>query len=298
MSENTAIGWTDNTWNPIRATNAGDTGWACIRVSEGCTNCYAEAMNKRLGTKLPYTHGAMTKVTTRIDPKVLTKPFSWRGSKRVFVCSMTDLFGDWVTDEELDRIFAIMALTPQHTYQILTKRPERMQAYIAQQPNDTTLDRATLIRLQCRDYDKSPVVRPWVSSWPLPNVWLGVTVENQACAWQRIPLLQETPAAVRWLSVEPLLEAIDLRGEWTPEGLFVHWLSRTDPEGIPGMDWVVVGGESGKDRRPFDEAWARSVVDQCLDAGVPVFAKQTGAFRSEAPFTVFPELNEVKAMPV
>ena len=258
VGDTTHIEWTDATWNPV-------TG--CTRVSPGCVNCYIDwappfriegrHFTDRDGNR-SHAIGATTGV--RLHPDRLDWPLrkrSWRG-KRVFVCSLADLFHDDVPDEYIARVFAVMALTPEVTYQVLTKRPARMRALLAS---------GTFAGMVWRDVDDL--------SWPLPNVWLGVTVEDQERADQRIPILLDTPAAVRWLSCEPLLGPVNL-------GRAVGTYYGGDPrEDESGIDWVVVGGESGPGARPMHPDWARSLRDQCRDAGVPFLFKQWGDLVTE-----------------
>lgn len=196
MSDKSSIEWTRSddgtpgaTWNPLRAENpdGNHVGWHCEHVSEGCRNCYAEQRNKgffNLGTRLPYARQSRDKVVVYVDEKTLKQPLRWRDPRRVFVCSMTDLFGEWHTDEMVNQVFNVMYGANQHTFQILTKRPERMYDYIS---SSTFLTNA-----------------------PFANVWLGVSVEDQKTADERIPWLLKTPAAVRWVSAEPLLAPVDL----------------------------------------------------------------------------------------
>lgn len=452
----TGISWADETWNPIRAiATYGDSeprpnqlansfgvievlGWACQRVSPGCVNCYAAGINKRLGTGLDYDARGIADSDIYLDERILTEPLRWKRPRRVFVCSMTDLFGEWVPDEWLDRIFAVMALASQHTFQLLTKRPERMRQYVGsararvaallynatcEQRADDPFGRAigatyrrggpgvassgawrppgsgrlrsqavratqsgvsTAAGLPTRSGDalgdevrdgsastrvdsssrsdsagadrqspergegRQPAGEPrtgdgigeplsragnvereapspdWLSApenphhrggrdrdpaatgsgrdgegnsgsvlheaegglgnlqpgdleahltWPLPNVWLGASAEDQDRADERIPELLGTPAAVRFLSCEPLLGPVDLATHKAldQDGSFAGWRIAY------GLHWVIVGGESGQDARPFDLAWARSVVQQCQAAGTAVFVKQLGA---------------------
>ena len=258
MGDTTHIEWTDATWNPV-------TG--CTRVSPGCVNCYIDwappfrvegrHFTDRDGNR-SHAIGATTGV--RLHPDRLDWPLrkrSWRG-KRVFVCSLADLFHDDVPDEYIAKVFAVMALTPEVTYQVLTKRPARMRALLAS---------GTFAGMVWRDVDDP--------SWPLPNVWMGVTVEDQERADQRIPILLDTPAAVRWLSCEPLLGPVNL-------GRAVGTYYGGDPrEDESGIDWVVAGGESGPGARPMHPDWARSLRDQCRDAGVPFLFKQWGDLVTE-----------------
>jgi protein gp37 len=190
----------------------------------------------------PYEQG----FDLRLVPEKLTEPLRWKKPRRVFVNSMSDLFHEDLSAAYIADVFAVMARTPQHTYQVLTKRPERMLMLLLAPPAG-------------------------VEPWPLPNVWLGVSVENQHFADERIPLLLQTPAAVRFISAEPLLDAVDLSPFLPVETIGGVELERW-------LDWVIVGGESGPGARPFNIEWARSIVQQCQAAGVPVFVKQLGRF--------------------
>ena len=269
VGDTTHIEWTDATWNPV-------TG--CTRVSPGCVNCYIDwappfriegrHFTDRDGNR-SHAIGATTGV--RLHPDRLDWPLrkrSWRG-KRVFVCSLADLFHDDVPDEYIARVFAVMALTPEVTYQVLTKRPARMRALLTSGAfADLLGDTLGMMLFEQRisDYDVT---------FPLPNVWLGVTVEDQQRADLRIPILLDTPAAVRWLSCEPLLGPVNL-------GRAVGTYYGGDPrEDESGIDWVVVGGESGPGARPMHPDWARSLRDQCRDAGVPFLFKQWGDLVTE-----------------
>jgi protein gp37 len=307
MGDSTGIQWTDATWNPLRARHreTGAEGWACVRVSDGCKHCYAATLNEsrrwNRGTGLDYTVPALAQVEPYLDEATLTQPLRWRKPRRIFVCSMTDLFGEWVTDAEIDRVFGVMAATPQHTYQVLTKRPERMREYVARAPKDDSerfavIDNSSGAHFRVdrwsAEFEKVRALNPrehpeeWdPREWPLPNVWLGTSVEDQERADGRIPLLLDTPAAIRFLSCEPLLGPVDLERIPTLRGRELGALSGIEysmetTEVIrewPTVDWVIVGGESGPGARPFDLAWARSLVRQCQDAGVPVFVKQLGS---------------------
>lgn len=243
----TKIEWTDETWNPIRGTKG---KWHCTKVSEGCRNCYAERLNRRFGGPA-YVVGADT---LRLDPDVLGKPIRWRRARMVFVCSMTDLFHEDVPFEWIDRMFAIMIATPRHTFQVLTKRIARAAEYFGH-------SRALF----------SAASAPW----PAPNVWLGTSVEDQATADKRIPELLKTPAAVRFLSCEPLLGPIELPLA-EPTGKFrTHRGGRRQLQmKQTGVHWVICGGESGPHARPMHPEWARSIRDQCQAAGVSFFMKQ------------------------
>jgi protein gp37 len=231
MGDRTGIEWTDATWNPV-------TG--CTKVSQGCKHCYAERIFAR-----PYPGRAFTDVRCHEDR--LDVPLRWKRPRRIFVNSMSDLFHEDVPDAFLARVWDVMVRCPQHSFQVLTKRPERMARALG--PSG--------IGFYACD---GPVPRPQ------PNIWLGVSVEDQATADERVPLLLRTPAAVRFLSCEPLLGPIDLTGlKATPGNGFVNRLH-----------WVIVGGESGPKARPMHPQWARTIRDQCVKAGIPFLFKQWG----------------------
>ena len=265
----TKIDWTDESWNPV-------TG--CTKISTGCKFCYAERKTKRLvamGTA-KYAAGFDTVVC---HPDTLEIPLRWKKPRLVFVNSMSDLFHKDVPDEFIAEVFYTMARTERHTFQLLTKRPERAVAALAEL--GPVWDHAAFYQ---RD-SEYPL-------WPLPNVWLGTSVENQEMANERIPHLLRCPAAGHFLSVEPLLEEIVLQqahctecDAWVPGDLsWGHPCGARDAHGKPldaceayrdlGIDWVIIGCESGPKRRPFKNEWARDLVQQCAAAGVPVFVKQ------------------------
>lgn len=281
----TAIEWTERVWNPT-------TG--CDKASPGCDNCYALTMAKRLkgmGSEKyqtdgdPRTSGPGFGLAVHEDALLL--PLKWRKPVRVFVNSMSDLFHPRVPADFIADTFATMAAT-EHTFQVLTKRAPRMRSLL----NSADFAVAVNRHYVCLPSDV-PSIRGY--QWPLPNVWLGVSVEDQQRAAERIPALPDTPAAVRWLSCEPLLGPVDV----TP------WLQRTGPcptcagagsiavpgggaqcptceydrrhSNLDGVGWVVVGGESGPGARRMDPGWARSLRDQCAEAGVPFFMKQAGS---------------------
>ncbi|AGZ61785.1 MAG: hypothetical protein AV945_gp40 [Phormidium phage MIS-PhV1B] len=261
---NTKIEWTDITVNPIHLIreDGSNGGHWCHKVSPGCANCYAEAQNQsnyfKFASHLPYTGEVPQNLI--FDEKVMKKLLNMRSPKKIFLCSMTDLFGEWVPDEWIDKIFAYMAMASQHTFQILTKRAERMQNYF---------DGLSARRINEAAYkiDKTRII-PFI---PLPNVWLGVSVENQKAADDRIPLLLATPAKIIFLSCEPLLEAIDLRKHFrtSNSGDILTWLDY--------LHFIIIGGESGSKARPCDVNWIRSIVQQCKPTNVAVFVKQLGS---------------------
>lgn len=302
----TKIEWASDSWNPIRAHRLstegepGRVGWHCEHVSEGCRNCYAETMNRRLGTGLEFKPGVRGAIELFLDEKMLLAPLSWRKPRMIFVCSMTDLFAEFVPDEWINRMFAVMALCPRHTFQILTKRPTRMLHYFS-----FICNRDDLIA----DYALA------VSGWPkiahpdrtkekrmsimirvrnqLPNLWAGVSCEDQQTADARVPDLLATPAAVRFVSCEPMLGSINLTKFIQPGAVHHHPdndLSNPAVQAIasaaakrfaPRLDWVIIGGESGHGARPMHPDWARSLRDQCTAANVPFFFKQWGEFAWE-----------------
>jgi protein gp37 len=261
------IEWCDRSdWNPLRG---------CTRVSPGCGGpgphggCYAEAIAARFSDPGQPFHGFAERTksgprwTGRVEliEKRLTAPLRWRKPSRIFALSMSDLFHEAVTNETIDRIFAVMALCPQHQILVLTKRAERMRDYMSASNLPRRLEQAM---------DAITSVQPDHGGWPFRHLWLGVSVEDQARADERIPLLLETPAAVRWISAEPMLGPVDLtkiHGRWS-----AIW--KDNAVGRPWLDWVVVGSESGRGARPCDLDWVRAIRDQCAAAGVALFWKQ------------------------
>jgi protein gp37 len=273
MAENSSIEWTDATWNPV-------TG--CTKVTPGCDNCYAETFAERWrGTPGHYFENGFD-VTLR--PGKLNQPLRWRKARRVFVNSMSDLFHEKVPDSYIVEVFAVMALTPQHTYQLLTKRHGRMRSLLNQPEFWYQVGRKA--RHLGYEYDSAANyfadgrniydTAVWEGLRHLDNVWLGVSVEDQKRADLRIPALLDTPAAMRFLSCEPLLGPVDLT-EVAP-GLRYANRGFTALAGTPRIDWVIVGGESGPGARPMDPAWARSLREQCVTAGVSFFFKQWGSW--------------------
>ncbi len=310
----TAIQWTDETWNPVRG---------CSLVSEGCRNCCAMKTAARYNGPgqayegLTIDRGGGPKWTgeVRTVPKKLPEPLTWKRPRMVFVNSMSDLFHEDVPFDYVDQVFAVMALATRHTFQILTKRPERMQAYMA------TPLRLESIYAHWHSFSGGPQE---ADAWPLPNVWLGTSVENQKAADERIPHLLRTPAAVRFLSCEPLLGPVDLRRIELPKPPKTETQSAVMPslrewaeknrvpttrevpvemlrpihghderiDALAGevltelglvfklkdrIDWVIVGGESGDAARICHAEWIDSIVRQCRGAGVAVFVKQLGS---------------------
>lgn len=275
MSDKTGIEWTDATWNPV-------TG--CTKLSPaspGCQNCYASTFAERFrGTPGHYFERGFD---VQIRPDKLDQPLRWRRPRRIFVNSMSDLFHDQVPDEYIARVFAVMALAPQHTFQVLTKRHGRMRSLLNSSAFQTA---AAEHMLAMTDADE---MKDAGDPFPLPNVWLGVSTENQQWADIRIPALLDTPAAIRFISAEPLLGAIDLlnvasRNVLTGVGNRIAMTTLRSPRQThiitpTCLDWVIVGGESGPGARPMHPDWARGLRDQCQAAGVPFMFKQWGEYR-------------------
>jgi protein gp37 len=267
MSDHSAIEWTDATWNPV-------TG--CTKVSPACAHCYIERTPAFRINGRRFVKGA---TDVRLHDDRLDQPLKWRKPRRVFVNSLSDLFHNEVSDQFISLVFAAMALSPQHTFQVLTKRPQRMCAYL----QEMTSDPDAYCFAWAREYfDTERTLR---EIWPLPNVWLGVSVENQHFADERIPLLLQTPAAVRFISAEPLLGPLDLRN--LRGGTFDAITGCVDRERLnvwdktARLDWVICGGESGPKVRPTDPEWVRVIREECSAAGVPFFFKQWGGRTSK-----------------
>lgn len=225
MSEHSSIEWTDATWNPVRG---------CTKISPGCTHCYAETFAERFRgvPGHPYEQG----FDLRLVPEKLTEPLAWRKPRTVFVNSMSDLFHKEVPDEYIEAVVRVMQLADWHTYQVLTKRSDRLLALLSSK---------------------------LASAAAAQHIWWGVSVEDRKYGVPRIAHLQKAPAAVRFLSIEPLLEDLG-------------------PIDLSGIRWVIVGGESGAGARPMNRAWVRSIRAQCRAAGVAFFFKQWGGVRKSA----------------
>lgn len=293
MADQTHIEWTDATWNPI-------TG--CTLVSDGCKHCYAATLAatrlkhhpSRAGlARLNAAGEAKFTGEVRFNEQWLDQPLRWRKPRMIFVCAHGDLFHENVPDEWIDKVFAVMGLAKHHTFQVLTKRPDRMREYMARrddQGHHPAYSYAVLMAMTGRW--NTPEMRS-ADFIPLPNVWLGVSVENQEAADQRIPDLLQTPAAVRFVSAEPLLGPVDLTNvaedghsavdatrEYPAYQAYDDWGDEADEMGPfddqPPLDWVIVGGESGRNARPMHPDWARSLRDQCVAADVSFFFKQWG----------------------
>jgi protein gp37 len=330
MGDRTGISWCDATWNPIRG---------CSRVSAGCMNCYAERVAARFsGPGQPYEGLIRVKtnkhVSTNDGPRIvswsgkvrfvaehLADPLRWRKPRSIFVNSMSDLFHEQLSNEEIAAVFGVMAAAHWHTHQVLTKRMRRARKWFAWLDEMIEHDAELRSGADCalsideaRDVARTALLAKYAASaldgigdhnatwweqalldymskghpraswevnavaWPLPNVWLGVSVENQDAADERIPELLATPAAVRFISAEPLLGPVDAKltgcfheGAGTPERPDEF---ETHTECAARIDWVIAGCESGPGARPCAASWLRSLRDQCADAGVPYFLKQ------------------------
>lgn len=283
MSDNSKISWTDATWNPVRG---------CTPVSAACKHCYAARDASRFsGPGQPYeglAHDGKWTGKVRCLPELLSLPLHWRRPRRIFVNSMSDLFHPYVPNEFIAAVCGIMAACPQHMFQVLTKRPKRMREWFEW----VAADHDRIWRSLCEQSFDCPSSwegedgLPLVEDWPLPNVWLGVSIEDQATADERIPELLVTPVAVRFVSAEPLLGPIDLgklRTGWREPGHdtlrevypLAGLMAIPDCDWDVGkIDWVSIGSESGTHARPIHPDWARSIRDQCVAAGVPCFLKQ------------------------
>ena len=264
--------------NPFRAENVyGATGHHCVKISSGCKNCYSSRLQSRF--KMPdFTAGNIDRVGVFLDESKLHEVLRRKKPTGYFWCDMTDMFLDAYPFEWIDKCFAVMALTPQHIHMILTKRPERMREYMDRATPNGIDDVLVLLGVEARREFE----------WPLPNCSLGVSVEDQERADERIPPLLQIPAAVRFVSYEPALGPVDFscwfpheHAEYPREKVCkvcgVQTTALHHPYGKSLLDWVIVGGESGPGARPFNTQWARDVIAQCKAAGVACFVKQVGS---------------------
>lgn len=286
MGDTSKIEWTEATWNPWHG---------CIKISPGCKNCYMYTEKKMYGQDPALCVRSKTK---------FYDPLRWQkkneSPKFCFTCSWSDFFID-TADPWRDEAMAIIALTPEITYQVLTKRIDRAHAYLS----DPKLpERIMAAMRQVRAHLGLPTTDDmFPPQLPLPNLWLGASVENQQYANERIPVLLETPAVIRWLSCEPLLGPVDLYE--TPAGDVTHGpcgdthcTDETCRDGYATLDWIVVGGESGPKARPMDVAWARQLRDQCDSDGIPFFMKQMGGVRDKrGDLESIPEDLRIRQMP-
>lgn len=291
------IEWTDTTWNPLAG---------CSKVSAGCRNCYAEVMGKRLramaladgaagrdpGRKRAYLdavdeRGRWTGKVAMM-PEALCEPLGWRKPRRVFVNSMSDLFHPTVPFEFIAAAFGVMSACQQHTFQVLTKQPARAAEFFEwlRSVSQVSWAQSMITRTYAMQAGVGLLVRNH-NAWPLLNVWLGTSVEDQTTANERIPLLLQCPAAIRFVSYEPALAAVRFDACQVGDERFVNALTGEEyasvqhcavrPAPTNKLDWVIVGGESGPGARPFDIAWARSVIAQAKGTDCRVFVKQLGS---------------------
>ncbi|NUO50688.1 MAG: DUF5131 family protein [Polyangiaceae bacterium] len=313
----TSIGWTDKTWNPVRG---------CTVVSAECENCYAMGFAARFsGEGQPYEglarfsdkkHLPQWTGAVRFVPSMLDQPLRWRRARRIFVNSMSDLFHEKLSNEAIAAVFGVMAAAPQHTFQVLTKRPQRAIEWfswldwmggLGGYVRSHRVGSGGLLPSLFDAVARTEMIQgrrtrsrndPWASVFnaaavigrgPLPNVHIGVSAGTQASVDDFIPKLLQIPASIRFVSAEPLLEEVDL-SKWltrrdrvqmeafTPEAKAVYGEGRHERDRIVrGVDWVIAGGESGHGARPCDIRWIESVAKQCADAGAPCFVKQLGA---------------------
>ncbi len=265
------IEWTDENWSPV-------TG--CSKISPGCLNCYGERLSRRNTRRkwLPWTVANMMKNVV-VDPYKLYVPFRWYEPRLVFVCHMGDLFHEAIAEEFVDDVFGIMGAAWWHTFQVLTKRPDRMRDHLLRRKHEI-IRRAIFWNKVLHEgaFRAKTYARLGLPGWPLPNVWPGTSIEDQERADERTPYLLGTPAALRFISAEPLLGSLDIRPyieqRWQKRDPLEDEVDLTRP--LRRLDWVIAGGESGPRARPFDLDWARDLRDQCREAGIPFFMKQMG----------------------
>lgn len=258
MGDNTKIEWCDASWNPISG---------CSPISDGCQNCYARRMARRLAGRAGYQKDEPFRVTLHLER--LGQPLRWKKPRRVFTCSMGDLFHEHVELEHIAVVFGVMGSASQHTFEVLTKRPKRAKHFMSMVGSPTVSLDTTI-----RGPDGHLLLEEGFLGffpWPPPNVWLGVSVEKQRYARERLPILCETPAAERFISCEPLLGPLNL----TP------WLD--------AISWVIVGAETGPGARPMDPQWALSIRDQCRRHGVRFFFKKDSDGNRELDGQLFEE---------
>lgn len=297
----TSIEWCDHSINPFKAKNkeTGKVGHFCVRISPGCKNCYSSKMQKPFLTQLEFIASNRPKVDLFLDDNgALGEVLRRQKPTKYFWCDMTDMLLEDYPDEWIAQCFAVMGLTHWHTHLVLTKRPERLLALMNSKEFRGEVDMWISVTAQdnCdpneRRSDDLRATAPDVEeTWPLPNVWLGVSVENQATADERIPLLFKTPAAIRFVSYEPALGPVDFRrfiGGPDEDGVChkcgCRWQEEDStekhecPPGFgPSLDQLIIGGESGPGARPFNLEWARSTIRQCKATGTACFVKQLGA---------------------
>jgi protein gp37 len=295
MADKSKIEWCDATWN---------VAYGCSKVSAGCKNCYAHRM---ISTRFPHLTGCKTKLDiygeeleiestigwdnrAHFKPERLEIPFHWKKPRRIFPCSMSDLFHESLTDDQIAAVFGVMAATPQHQYVVLTKRLQRAVEWftLGLESPETTLP-IECLNMMAKIVNSTERIRYKIPKWPLENVIMCASVENQPAVDERVSLLFQIPARWRGVSVEPMLERIDLRHidaeiKSPLSGLF--WINaltgkHTDMgrpcQTIRPLDLVVCGAETGPGKRPFKDEWALDLRDQCKAAGTPFFFKKDGS---------------------
>jgi protein gp37 len=307
MAQNSKIQWTEATWNPVAG---------CSIASPGCHNCYAAKMAARLEKMGQAKYAGTTKDgrwtgKIAIDEESLRIPLKRKKPTTYFVNSMSDLFHENVPFEFVDKVFAVMAYAQRHKFQVLTKRADRMQKYFkgnaAYGRVRTLMDDSSDIRRMRFDslsrFERAEAQNQWWTDlksdrWPLQNVWLGVSVEDQKRADERIPLLLQTPAAIRFVSYEPALGPVDFRNylkhQAMPDRIVRPGSVPVEYIPVVGLDWIIVGGESGPNARPCNVDWIRSTIRQCRDAGVACFVKQLGAVTALSTGGLFLDLEDSK----
>ena len=274
----TTIEWCDKTWNPVSG---------CDPVSAGCGRCYAKDIANRFWGDRKFSD-------VQFHEDRLLTPLSWKKPCRVFVNSMSDLFHEQITDQQIDLVFAIMALANQHTFQILTKRPERMMKYTRTAKQRIRMATVDLGRKMNRNIE---IFETCEWGYPLPNIWLGVSVENQKAANERIPLLRHTLATIKFLSCEPLLEKVSIfKIDEVLHDSTQKYRSKSQKIVAPAdfISWVIVGGESGSGARPCEVNWIEDIVNQCQQYQVPVFVKQLGS-NSQVPNLIGTSKQKLKS---
>ena len=284
MAEDSKIEWTDATWNPA-------TG--CTKVSEACTHCY---IDRTPPFRMAHRKFVAGHVPIELHPDRIDKPLNWKKPRKIFVNSLSDLFHADIPDQYIVDVFATMYEAQWHTFQVLTKRPERMRSLLSNPRFPWAVGCRAWDRLRKLSAEKAELVTrediigDVMQLWPLENVWIGVTAENQKRADERIPLLLQTPAATRFISAEPLLGPLSFRWAAWQDLSRDHATDHLD--GLRRLDWVIVGGESGQHARPMHPQWARDIRDQCVDAGVPFFFKQWGEWGTHSTLNGLPHFRQ------
>jgi protein gp37 len=275
--------WWNQSWNPIHVKGG---GWHCTKISPGCSQCWAEQINLRFrGSMINPPRFDNRQVEFELDQRILEQPLHWKKSRIVAVQWLGDLFHEQILFEFIARLFSVMAHSPQNTFLLLTKRPIRMNEFLGQVKNwegwwthnGSPPEKA---------YDGNGIIVGYGNKWPLPNVWLGVSICTQQEADEKIPILLQIPAAHRFVNLEPMLEGINIEKAlcncpWPEDAMRTrHLLSCPGDVRRPGilkrwpLDWALLGCESGPGRRPMELKWARDIAEQCKAARIPLWVKQ------------------------